>query len=148
MKATAERPLMLNLLTLSRFDKYNPTFTTFAGGRFSHSATCYASANKVETAWSALLAGAAETRQEHLAPSPLFTLRQTVFCVLAAYLFCGAGMVWNDWIDRDIDANVARTKNRPLASGKVTTAQAFVWMALQVIASCVVLHVMLDGKDV
>lgn len=57
-------------------------------------------------------------------------------------------MVWNDWIDRDIDANVARTKNRPLASGKVTTAQAFVWMALQVIASCVVLHVMLDGKDV
>lgn len=57
-------------------------------------------------------------------------------------------MVWNDWIDRDIDANVARTKNRPLASGKVTTAQAFVWMALQVIASCAVLHVMLDGKDV
>ncbi|QLI74153.1 Polyprenyl transferase pyr6 [Metarhizium brunneum] len=130
MKARAERPLMLNLLTLSRFDKYNPTFTTFAG------------------AWSALLAGAAETRQEHMAPSPLFILRQTLFCVLAAYLFCGAGMVWNDWIDRDIDANVARTKNRPLASGKVTTAQAFVWMALQVIASCAVLHVMLDGKDV
>lgn len=57
-------------------------------------------------------------------------------------------MVWNDWIDRDIDANVARTKNRPLAAGKVTTTEAMVWMVLQVIMSWGVLQVMLDGKDV
>jgi 4-hydroxybenzoate polyprenyltransferase len=57
-------------------------------------------------------------------------------------------MTWNDWIDRDIDSNVARTKERPLASGKVTTIEAMVWMMLQVFASWGVLEVMLGGKDV
>lgn len=57
-------------------------------------------------------------------------------------------MVWNDWIDRDIDANVARTKDRPLAAGRVKTSEAMLWMALQVFASFVILEVMLEGKDV
>ncbi|KAI9152362.1 Polyprenyl transferase mapA [Paramyrothecium foliicola] len=63
-------------------------------------------------------------------------------------MFCGAGMVWNDWIDRDIDANVARTKNRPLAARKVTTTEAMLWMVFQVALAWLALHVMLDGKDV
>jgi 4-hydroxybenzoate polyprenyltransferase len=102
----------------------------------------------MRTAWSALLAGAAELADQRSTISPAFVFQQTALCVLAAYLFCGAGMVWNDWIDRDIDANVARTKHRPLAMGSVTTAQAMVWMMLQVIMSWGVLHVMLDNKDV
>lgn len=67
---------------------------------------------------------------------------------MAAYLFCGAGMVWNDWIDRDIDANVARTKHRPLAMRMVTTTEAMLWMIFQVIMSWGTLHIMLDKKDV
>lgn len=57
-------------------------------------------------------------------------------------------MVWNDWIDRDIDANVARTKDRPLAAGRVTTTQALIWMALQVYTSWYILEITLGGKDV
>ncbi|RDA95882.1 hypothetical protein CP533_5187 [Ophiocordyceps camponoti-saundersi (nom. inval.)] len=124
------RHMTRHLFALSRFNKYNPLFTTFAG------------------AWSALLAGAAELASHHRSVSLLFVLRQTALCFLAAYLFCGAGMVWNDYIDRDIDANVSRTKDRPLAAGKITTAQAMLWMLFQLFLSWLVLDVMLDGKDV
>ena len=35
-----------------------------------------------------------------------------------------AGCVINDWADRDIDGKVARTRNRPLAAGTLTSRQA------------------------
>ncbi|KAG5788081.1 hypothetical protein H9Q69_012846 [Fusarium xylarioides] len=130
MAVRSNTEFLRELLILSRFHKYNPVFTTFAG------------------AWSALLAGAAQLADQNSTMLPVFVFQQTALCVLAAYLFCGAGMVWNDWIDRDIDANVARTKHRPLAMGSVTTTQAMVWMMLQVFMSWGVLHVMLDNKDV
>ena len=100
------------------------------------------------TAWSALLAGAVDLAGPNPVNTPGAVFRQTFLCFLAAYIFCGAGMVWNDWIDRDIDANVARTKLRPLASGEVTTFEAMVWMTIQIIGSWWVLDIMLEGKDV
>ena len=39
---------------------------------------------------------------------------------LGAFLMRGAGCTWNDITDRDIDAQVARTRSRPLPSGQVT----------------------------
>ncbi len=36
----------------------------------------------------------------------------------------GAGCVWNDIIDRDLDAKVARTRARPIASGQVSVKAA------------------------
>lgn len=57
-------------------------------------------------------------------------------------------MVWDDWVDRDIDINVARTKDRPIAAGRVTTFEAMVWMIIQAALSWFLLEVMLDGKDV
>lgn len=95
-----------------------------------------------------MLAGAAQIADQPSAGSLAFVFRQTALCFLAAYFFCGAGMVWDDWVDRDIDANVARTKNRPLVTGMVTTTEAMIWMVLQVAASWLVLHIMLNGKDV
>lgn len=94
-----------------------------------------------------MLAGAARLAEHPSAISPAFVLRQTGLCFLAAYIFYGAGTVWNDWVDRDVDANVARTKDRPLASGKVTTFQAMLWMVLQTLATWYLLNVMLDGND-
>ncbi|KDN60886.1 putative UbiA prenyltransferase [Colletotrichum sublineola] len=130
-KPTPEKvTLFWHLVTLSRFNKYNPLFTTFAG------------------VWSVLLAGASELVDPNTTIQPAFIFRQAALCFLAAYLFCGAGMVWNDWVDRDIDAKVTRTKDRPLASGTVTTADAILWMALQLLMSLAVVHNMLDGKDV
>lgn len=63
------------------------------------------------------------------------------------YLLSGAGMVWNDWIDRDIDAQVARTKNRPLASGRLSTRAAIIWMLVQYAASVWLMDRMLSGRN-
>ena len=47
----------------------------------------------------------------------------------------GAGCIINDLWDRDIDIKVARTKTRPLASGKVTQKQAIVFLIILLTAS-------------
>ncbi len=63
-----------------------------------------------------------------------------VACAMGAFLMRGAGCTWNDITDRDIDAQVARTRSRPLPSGQVTTKQAEVWMVVQMaIAFCILL---------
>ena len=41
----------------------------------------------------------------------------------------GAGCAYNDLVDRDIDAKVARTRSRPLPSGQITAKQAAVFLA-------------------
>jgi 4-hydroxybenzoate polyprenyltransferase len=43
----------------------------------------------------------------------------------------GAGCTWNDILDRDIDAQVERTRLRPLPAGEATVSRAFVWLAVQ-----------------
>src|SRR3546814_3230533 len=42
----------------------------------------------------------------------------------------GAGCVYNDIVDRDLDAKVERTRSRPLASGAVSLKAAWVWLLL------------------
>ncbi len=54
--------------------------------------------------------------------------------LLGAIAMRGAGCVYNDIVDRDLDAKVARTASRPLASGAVTLRAAWVWL----IALCIV----------
>lgn len=41
----------------------------------------------------------------------------------------GAGCVYNDIVDRDLDARVERTRARPLPSGQVRVRQAWLWLA-------------------
>ena len=42
----------------------------------------------------------------------------------------GAGCVYNDIVDRDLDAKVARTASRPLASGAVSLKAAWGWLLI------------------
>ena len=58
---------------------------------------------------------------------------------LGAFLMRGAGCTWNDIIDRDFAAAVARTKSRPIPSSQVTVRQAGVWMFVQVVAAAFIL---------
>ena len=51
--------------------------------------------------------------------------------LIGAIVMRGAGCTLNDMADKDFDAAVERTRNRPLASGRVTRKQAFVFLALQ-----------------
>src|SRR3990167_938149 len=43
----------------------------------------------------------------------------------------GAGCTWNDITDRDFDAKVARTAQRPIPSGAVTVKQAYMFLLAQ-----------------
>jgi 4-hydroxybenzoate polyprenyltransferase len=57
-----------------------------------------------------------------------------------AWLMRGAGCSWNDITDRNFDAQVARTRSRPIPSGQVTVRSAVVWMAVQALtAFCILL---------
>jgi 4-hydroxybenzoate polyprenyltransferase len=49
---------------------------------------------------------------------------------LGALVMRGAGCVINDIYDRKLDADVARTSTRPLASGEIKLWQAFLFLAL------------------
>jgi 4-hydroxybenzoate polyprenyltransferase len=60
-------------------------------------------------------------------------------CGLGSFLMRGAGCTWNDLTDRHIDAEVARTRSRPLPSGQVTPRQAAVWMVAQALAAALIL---------
>jgi len=58
---------------------------------------------------------------------------------LGAFAMRGAGCVYNDIIDRDLDARVERTRNRPLAAGTVTLRAAWVWLVTLAFIGLVVL---------
>lgn len=61
----------------------------------------------------------------------LFTLWIVLGCGLGAFLMRGAGCTWNDITDREFDAQVARTRSRPIPSGQVSVRGALIWMGLQ-----------------
>ncbi len=52
-----------------------------------------------------------------------------------------AGCVWNDIVDRDLDAQVARTRDRPVASGRIGVRAAIVFaIALSLVGLVVLLQ--------
>jgi 4-hydroxybenzoate polyprenyltransferase len=68
-------------------------------------------------AWGVALAGGALTRWDLIA-----------WLLLGSIAMRGAGCVYNDIVDRDLDRQVARTRSRPLASGAVGLRAAWVWL--------------------
>lgn len=62
-----------------------------------------------------------------------------LWMLLGAIVMRGAGCVYNDIIDRDLDAQVARTALRPLPSGTVGLGAAWGWLLLLCAVGLVVL---------
>ena len=56
--------------------------------------------------------------------------RLVLWMLLGAIVMRGAGCVYNDIVDRDLDRQVARTASRPLASGAVSVKAAWIWLLL------------------
>ena len=79
-------------------------------------------------AWGVLLAGGARYQWSLL-----------LWMLLGAIAMRGAGCVYNDIIDRDLDVQVERTRSRPLASGAVTVKAAAVWLVALCLIGLVVL---------
>jgi 4-hydroxybenzoate polyprenyltransferase len=59
--------------------------------------------------------------------------------LLGAVSMRGAGCVYNDIVDRDLDKQVARTASRPLASGAVSLKAAWGWLVSLCLIGLVVL---------
>ena len=73
--------------------------------------------------WSAALAGIAR----HSGPNPL----HIILFLIGAVAMRGAGATYNDFVDRDIDAKVERTRGRPLPSGRVSLRAAKLFLVAQ-----------------
>ncbi|PWJ85451.1 4-hydroxybenzoate polyprenyltransferase [Pseudaminobacter salicylatoxidans] len=89
--------------------------------------------------WSAALGAVAFARPEDplptLLPSPLFL----VLFMIGAIAMRGAGCTYNDLVDEKIDAEVERTRSRPLPSGQVNRKQAWTFLVAQALVGLVVL---------
>lgn len=65
--------------------------------------------------------------------------RLALWMLLGAIVMRGAGCVYNDIVDRDLDAQVARTASRPLPSGAVSSRAAWIWLIILALIGLVVL---------
>ncbi len=79
-------------------------------------------------AWGVALAGGAVDRWDLI-----------LWLLLGAIAMRGAGCVYNDIVDRDLDKQVARTRSRPLASGAVSLRAAWIWLVALCLIGLVVL---------
>ena len=68
----------------------------------------------------------------------LFVFHLLLFFV-GAVAMRGAGCTYNDLVDEEIDMAVARTRSRPLPSGRVTRSQAKLFLVAQALVGLVVL---------
>ncbi|MDR7102469.1 4-hydroxybenzoate octaprenyltransferase [Croceicoccus sp. BE223] len=62
-----------------------------------------------------------------------------LWLLLGSVAMRGAGCVYNDILDRDLDRQVARTAARPLASGAVSLKAAWTWLLVLCMVGLVVL---------
>ncbi|RYY43780.1 MAG: 4-hydroxybenzoate octaprenyltransferase [Sphingomonadales bacterium] len=79
-------------------------------------------------AWAVALSGNAVARWDLI-----------LWLLLGSIAMRGAGCVYNDIVDRDLDAKVARTRSRPLASGAVSLKAAWGWLLALCLVGLVVL---------
>ncbi len=66
-------------------------------------------------------------------------LQIVIIFILGAFLIRGAGCTVNDIWDRNFDKKVVRTKNRPLASGRITLRAAIIFAILQFLLGFILL---------
>lgn len=104
-------PFLRDLVQLARFDRPIGAWLLYWPG-----------------AWAVALAGGAVARWDLL-----------LWLALGALAMRGAGCVYNDIVDRDLDRRVARTRARPLASGRVSLRAAWGWLGILCLAGLLVL---------
>jgi 4-hydroxybenzoate polyprenyltransferase len=81
--------------------------------------------------WASLLA----SNVRHAPPN----LWHLALFLIGAVAMRGVGTTYNDFIDRDIDARVERTRNRPLAAGRVSGRAAALFIVAQLLVGLAVL---------
>ncbi len=92
--------------------------------------------------WWSLMLGAQQAGREF--SLSWWTLSATVLPLLALFaagaaVMRGAGCAYNDIVDRDIDAKVARTAGRPIASGQIAVNTAWLFLIMLLLIGLTIL---------
>ena len=66
-------------------------------------------------------------------------LKYMILFFLGSVLMRGAGCIFNDIVDRDLDKKVQRTKERPIASGKISVPKASICAIVLCLVSLLIL---------
>ena len=66
-------------------------------------------------------------------------LKYIILFFLGSVLMRSAGCIFNDIVDRDLDRKVERTKERPMASGKVSVLEAYIYIIFLCLISFLIL---------
>ena len=66
-------------------------------------------------------------------------LKYMILFFLGSVLMRGAGCIFNDIVDRDLDKKVQRTKERPIASGKISVPKASICTIVLCLVSLLIL---------
>jgi len=66
-------------------------------------------------------------------------LKYLLLFFLGSVLMRSAGCIFNDIVDKDLDKKVARTKKRPIASGKISVFQSFVYIIILCLIAFIIL---------
>jgi 4-hydroxybenzoate polyprenyltransferase len=74
-----------------------------------------------------------------LASDGLPSLWLMILFGIGAVVMRGAGCTYNDIVDRDFDARVARTADRPIPSGAVSVTQALAFLVFQALLGLLIL---------
>lgn len=86
------------------------------------------------TLWGVMLAAMGKAQQQAM-PAGLPTLKIFILFALGAVFMRAAGCAINDFADRKVDGHVTRTKNRPLADGRLSAKEAIAAFLVLVILS-------------
>lgn len=80
----------------------------------------------------------------YLAARPVHTSGRFALLVVGTLLAAGGVAALNQWMERDTDARMKRTSDRPIPSGKVPDGSAFVMGTLMCIASLFLLFALVN----
>ena len=71
--------------------------------------------------------------------SIILSMKLILLFTIGSIIMRGAGCIINDIWDRDLDAKVERTKNRPIANGNISIKEALIGFIVLIGFSCVIL---------
>ena len=66
-------------------------------------------------------------------------IKYIILFFLGSVLMRSAGCIFNDIVDKDLDKKVARTKNRPIASGKISVVSSFIYIIFLCLTALLIL---------
>lgn len=77
----------------------------------------------------------------YLLGSEVVVVQELVLLIVGGYGVAGAANAFNQIIERDLDAKMLRTQNRPLPSGRMKVGSAFLWASMFAIIGLAALYV-------